>query len=177
MVSRFWRHAFPLGLFALSIPACHSESRTSARPSVPAKAPAEASPPAESVATPITELHRADVVEVVEGGLGRFLQDVEVRAVLKEERFVGFRLVRIRNVERFRGVGLEPGDVITRVNGRPIEHEGEAFDVFQSLRTAPFLELDYLRGGEKMRLSLPIVGEAPAQSGAGGGTQASGGSH
>lgn len=175
MASRAGRLLFSLGLLAFLVLACHSESRSAARPGVPEKPPAEASPPAESVPTPVIELSRADVVQVVDAGLGRFLQDIEVKAVLKESRFIGFRIVQIRNRERFRGVGLEPGDVIVLVNGRPIEHEGEAFEVFQSLRTAPYLEVEYLRGGEKMRLSLPIVGEAPKSSGTGGATQASSG--
>ncbi len=130
-------------------------------------------PPAQSVATPVTELSRADVVAVVDAGLGRFLQDLEVKAELKEGKFVGFRIIRIGNVERFRGVGLEPGDVVTQVNGQSVEREGDAYQTFQSLKSAPYLEVDYLRHGEKMRLSLPIVGEPKASSGTGGAASAS----
>lgn len=172
MVGRSSRRFFSLGSLALLLFACHSESRKAEHPAVSEKASVGTSPPVESVPMPVTELARADVISVIDAGLGRFLQDIEVKAVLSEGRFIGFRIVRIRNVERFRGVGLIQGDVITLVNGRPIEHEGQAFEVFQSLRTAPHLEIDYLRGSEKMRLSLPIVGEPGKSAGTDGAPQA-----
>jgi hypothetical protein len=135
-------------------------------------------PPLERVDVAVTELKRADVVRVVEAGFGKFLQDAELEVEYVDGRYVGYRIVRIQNPERYRGVGLEPGDVITQINGKSIEREEQAFEVFRSLRDAPYLEVSYLRQGEPMRLSLPIVGEAepsaPAGSvPAGGGTPAS----
>lgn|GEM_PF-490398 len=174
MTHRPFAQLVPWGfaLFGLALSACGGKSKGAEAPRVQSAAP-PSDPPAESVATPVTELSRADVVAVVDAGLGRFLQDLEVKAELKEGKFVGFRIVRINNVERFRGVGLEPGDVVTQVNGQSIEQEGEAYQTFQSLKTAPYLEIDYLRHGEKMRLSLPIIGEPPAPSGTGGAASAS----
>lgn len=110
----------------------------------------------------ITELRRQEVVDAVNEGLGRFLQKVEVRAEFRDEVFVGFRIVRFANPRAFAGVGLLPGDVVRRVNGSSIEREGQAFEVFQSLKTASHLEIDYLRQGAEMALSLPIVGEVEA---------------
>ena len=121
-------------------------------------APVALDQPMESIASPVTELERAEVVKVVDKGLPYFLQDFEVKAAYQEGKFLGFQLIRIHNKERFAGVGLGVGDVVTRVNGRSIEREYEAFDVFLSLKDAPFLEIDYLREGRPMKLSLPIVG-------------------
>ena len=118
-------------------------------------------PPPEHVDGAITELNRAEVANVVDAGLGRFLQDAEFEPAYVDGRYVGYRVVRIVNIERYRGVGIEPGDVITKINGASIEHEGDAFEVFRSLKTAARLEVDYLRVGQPMRISLPIVGDLP----------------
>jgi len=120
-----------------------------------------AAPVLETVDTPLTELERAKVVEAVDAGLGRFLQQVELEASLKAGKFEGFRIVRFVDPGAWRGVGLLVGDVVTSVNDMPIERPEQAHAVFVSLRTAPALEVAYLRADQPMRLSLPIVGSAP----------------
>jgi hypothetical protein len=120
--------------------------------------------PLESVSVPITQLERKDVLATIDAGLGRFLQKFEMEPSLTVGGgFAGFRIVRVLDPEAFRGLGIGAGDVITSINQHPIERPTEAFEAFIGLRTAPSLEVDYLRGGRPMRLSLPIVGAgAPA---------------
>jgi C-terminal processing protease CtpA/Prc len=116
--------------------------------------------PMESVPTPITQLDRRDVVAAVDAGLGRFLQKFEIEPSLTERgEFTGFRIVRIVDPAPFTGLGIGPGDVVTSINQQPIERPNEAYEAFVSLRAADSLEIDYLRGGRLMRLSLPIIGE------------------
>jgi hypothetical protein len=148
-------------LFVVLLSACGS--RPSSEAMAPSSPPVTA-PPTEHVDGAISSVERADVVKVIDGGMGRFLQDAEVEVAYEDGRYLGYRIVRILNVDRYRGVGLEPGDIIMKINGASIEREGDAYDVFQSLRTAPYIEVDYQRAGEAMRLSLPIVGEIPAVS-------------
>gem|GEM_PF-3889008 len=107
----------------------------------------------------VTELKRADVDRVVDAGFGKFLQDAELEVQYADGKYVGYRIVRIHNAERYRGVGLEPGDVITQINGKSVEREEQAFEAFRSLKEAAFLEVSYLRQGDPMRLSFPIVGD------------------
>lgn len=118
-------------------------------------------PVIESVDTPLTELQRAQVVKVIDDGLGKFLQTVELEASLNSGKFEGFRIVRFTAPEEWRGVGLLPGDVVTSINDQPIERPEQAHAAFVALRTAPALEVSYLRGDRPMRLSLPIVGPNP----------------
>ncbi len=121
-------------------------------------------PPLESVPIPITQLEREDVLKTVDAGLGRFLQKFEMEASLTESgAFSGFRIVRIHDEKAFQGLGIGPGDIVTSVNQRPIERPAEAYEAFVSLRSAERLDIDYLRGGRLMHLSLPIVGEPPSQ--------------
>jgi S1-C subfamily serine protease len=68
---------------------------------------------------------------------------------------------------------LKPGDVVTQVNGMPIERDIDAYQAFQSLRAATALRVSILRGGEKRELVYSIVprdkparaAPAPANSG------------
>lgn len=116
--------------------------------------------PIENIQAPVTQLERARVVSVVDEGMGRFLQSFVVQESLNEMgAFQGFRIVRIDDRKYFEGLGIGQGDVVTRINDQPIERPAEAYAVFVGLRTAPSLDIDYLRGGRPMRLSLPIVGD------------------
>jgi len=119
--------------------------------------------PLESVSVPITQLEREDVLATIDAGLGRFLQKFEMEPSLTVGGgFAGFRIVRVLEPNSFRGLGIGAGDVITSINQHPIERPTEAYEAFVGLRTAPSLEVDYLRGGRPMRLSLPIVGQTPS---------------
>ena len=50
-------------------------------------------------------------------------------------------------------------DVVQKVNGKSIEKPEQAFDVAESLRTAPVLLVDYLRDGKPRQLSIAITDE------------------
>jgi S1-C subfamily serine protease len=103
-------------------------------------------------------LERADVERVVDAGLGRFLGHVTIEPRLSAGKFTGWSIVALSPPELWRGIDLRPGDVVTKVNGMPIERETEAFDAFQAVRQAPALEVSYLRANQPRRLRFDIVG-------------------
>jgi hypothetical protein len=102
-------------------------------------------------------LWRDEIVATIDAGLGTFLQRVEVEASLPNGRFEGFRIVALHPREFWRGVDLQQGDVVTRVNGMPIERETDAYDAFQALRSASELRVSILRGGAPRALVYRIV--------------------
>ena len=119
----------------------------------PALAPA--APPAPSRA-PGT-LPRAEVVRFVNAGFWNFLQQVEVEPSVNNGKFRGWVIVALRPPSFWEGVDLAPGDVVTSVNDLPIERETEAFDAFQSMKTAPALNVAYVRSGAERRISYKIT--------------------
>lgn len=139
---------------------CGGASRPAAAPppSEPAPAPvAEPEPPPERPEGDGT-IARAELEPILEAGLGRFLQGVETEPVLEGGRFVGFRLISLYpNDERMADVGLSPGDVIERVNGQPIERPEQALSVWNSLRVASELWIEFQRGEEERELRFEIV--------------------
>jgi len=127
----------------------------------PVLAPVPAAPPPPLVElpapAPLTTLHRGDVVGFVDSGFGTFLQRVQVEPSLASGRFRGWTIVDLRPTAFWEQVDLKPGDVVTSVNGLPIERDTEAFDAFQSLRTASELKVAYFRDGAERTLAYRIV--------------------
>lgn len=103
-------------------------------------------------------LKRADVERVVDAGLGRFLGLVAIEPSLSQGKFKGWSIVGLQPPELWGGVDLQPGDVVTKINGMAIEREVEAFDAFQAVRQAPTLEISYLRQNQPRTLRFTIVG-------------------
>ncbi len=122
-------------------------------------------------------LRRADVERVVDAGLGRFLAHVALEPRVSAGKFTGWTIMALEPPDMWQGVDIKPGDVVTRVNGMPIERETEAYDAFQAVRQAPTLEVSYLRQNQPRTLKFAIVGapspalpKAPAAAPASGGT-------
>jgi type II secretory pathway component PulC len=120
-------------------------------PAVPA--PAAASPPGARV------LARADVHAAIARGLGAFLQRVEFEGqpVMAAGKFHGFRIAALHDAPFWKGVDLRPGDVVTSVNGFPIERPEQAEAAFESLDVASELRVAYEREGQAREVVYAIT--------------------
>ncbi len=114
--------------------------------------------PRPGTAIAVSTLQRADVERVVDAGLGRFLSFVALEPRLAAGKFSGWSIVALRPPELWQGIDLQPGDIVTRVNGMPIEREMEAYEAFQAVRQAPALEVTYVRQNQPRSLHFNIVG-------------------
>ncbi len=125
-------------------------------------------PPARAVARPEPPpaaqpadgaIERELLLAVLDRGLGRFLQGVETQPATQDGGFVGFRLLSFYPEDpRFEGLAVRAGDVITRVNGQPIERPEQALRVWEGLRVASELVIEYHRDGEPLVVRYPIEG-------------------
>jgi type II secretory pathway component PulC len=164
----FIRSSFAVALLALS--ACSSGGGASSSSSA-ARPPAAAGPPATSAkaeAEPTTRpghLPRAAVLATLSQGLGAFLSQVDTEPVLVSGRFHGWRIVRLAESDPqkpfWKGVDLGPGDIVTSVNGRPIERPEQALTAFQSLAMDPQLRVAYERNGKRRELVYLIDDPKP----------------
>ena len=136
-----------------------------------ANAPMEAVPPAEQ-SKPESNLEepyqrvsegviaRSDLLLVLDDGLGRFLQNVQTEPSFHRGAFTGFRIVSLFPGEpAFASLDLRPGDTVTLINGKPIERPEQAIAVWEELRTASEIIVDYRRDGEAHALRFAIVDE------------------
>lgn len=129
----------------------------------PAKGAPEEPAPQSSLDQPYQRrtrgvIARKELLPVLDGGLGRFLQNVETEPEFHKGAFVGFRIVSLFPGDlAFASLDLRPGDTVTRINGKPIERPEQAIAVWEELRTASDLVVDYQRGGEARALRFAIV--------------------
>lgn len=130
-------------------------------PAAAPAAPARAEAPAPVTYTsPVVqgEIPRDALVGVLELGLGSFLRGVATEPHLVDGEFVGFRLVALYPDDpRFAQLDLQPGDVVTRINGQRIERPEQAFEIWSGLRVSSELLVEYLKEGEPRRLRFAIV--------------------
>jgi len=141
-------------LLTLLLAGCGAASNGAEEPTAEASVNAaeEPPPPVQREGT----IARARLDDVLARGIGRFLQHVETEPHLDEGRFVGFRVTELRS-EIFEGVDLQPGDTLLSVNGLPIERPEEAMQVWNALRVASELTVEYLREGERHQLRFAIA--------------------
>jgi hypothetical protein len=133
----------------------------SGRPVLEGPAPQLAPPPAPPARRlPPTRLYRDEVVQWVDRGFGHFLQMVEVEPRVFDGKFTGWTIVGLYPRDFWQDVDLREGDVVTRVNGLPIERETEAFSAFQGLKQAKELTVALERDGQAKKLHFPIVERA-----------------
>jgi general secretion pathway protein C len=125
----------------------------------PAAAASSLPAPAASAPVPDHAVARSAVEEVVAQGLGMFLRrlDVDDHPVFVGGKFHGFRIAGLRDAQFWSGVDLKPGDVVTTVNGFPIEHPEQAQTVFDSLEVASELRVGVERSGQPRELVYTIV--------------------
>ncbi len=104
-------------------------------------------------------LARASVKSVVSQGLGMFLQQVDLddQPALTDGKFRGFRITALHGSRFWSGVDLKAGDVVTGVNGLPIERPEQAQAAFDSIAVANELRVTYDRDGQPRELVYKIV--------------------
>lgn len=104
------------------------------------------------------EIPRFQLHRVIEGGLGRVLQRLELEPYRVEGGFRGFRVLRSRLYTRSgEPIDLRPGDVILALNGRSIERPEEAMQAFEALRGEEAIVVSILRDENRDELRIPIV--------------------
>jgi hypothetical protein len=113
-------------------------------------------------AVPAGSIPRSRVDKALDAGLGAFLQHVVLddSPVMIDGKFHGFRIDELKGA-MFKDVDLKPGDVVTHVNGFPIERPEQAMEAFSSLAVSSELRVDYDRDGKPRELRYPIVDDGP----------------
>ena len=90
-------------------------------------------------------------------GLGDLLGRVHLEPALVAGKFHGWRIIELKAGDpMWEGTDLAPGDVVTAVNGRPIERPEQAFAAFQTLAVAKELRVTYERGTSRREIVYPI---------------------
>lgn len=81
---------------------------------------------------------------------------VQVFPVLENGRFAGVRLSAGRDSELFERSGLRPTDVVTAVNGIPLDGPQRQSELMNSLRDARSLQLTIRRDGREQQVGVDL---------------------
>ncbi|APR86730.1 hypothetical protein A7982_12079 [Minicystis rosea] len=132
----------------------------------PPRAPAAGKPAPAASAAPIapSRLKRPEVDQVlVQNGPPWVLRRILSEEVMsKDGKFTGWRLVGLP--EEWRGIDLRPGDVVTRINGLPLETPDQAWEAWKSVAKAPDLRITITRDGAAREVVVPIDGAPSADT-------------
>jgi len=69
----------------------------------------------------------------------------------------GFRAYPGRNRAIFSKLGLQPGDLVTAINGQPLDDPQHSQEVFNTIQTSDHVTVSIERGGQKQDISLNIA--------------------
>ena len=69
----------------------------------------------------------------------------------------GFRAYPGRNRQIFNKLGLKPGDLVTAINGTPLDDPQRSQDVFNTIQTSDHATVTIERGGQKQEITLNIA--------------------
>jgi len=87
------------------------------------------------------------------------LQDLAFTSpYLRDGQFTGFRLRPGKNRRLLRRLGLRSGDVVTQINGMPLTSPDQGIGLLQELLNAPQVNLQVLRNGEEIPLTIILDG-------------------
>ena len=101
---------------------------------------------------------RRELLAVLDGQPGRFLQRVTPEAQFVKGRFYGWRLQSFFPGDtRFQATDVHAGDIVLRVNGSSMERPEQLIEVWQALRRAKELVVEIDRKGTGKRLRWAIA--------------------
>jgi general secretion pathway protein C len=69
----------------------------------------------------------------------------------------GFRTYPGRNRQIFNKLGLKPGDLVTAINGTPLDDPQRSQDVFNTIQSSDHVTVTIERGGQKQEITLNIA--------------------
>ncbi|MGD2186072.1 MAG: type II secretion system protein GspC [Desulfobacterales bacterium] len=116
-----------------------------------------ASPPKLPVSTYRRQLTlKSDQIESALENLDQLMNQARIRPHIEEGRPAGISITGIKPNTIFRRMRLRNGDIITGVNGTPIETVEDAMNIFGDLSSASEVQVEIKRRGRKRVLDYKI---------------------
>jgi general secretion pathway protein C len=139
-------------LETLMLPRQSAPAGMSVQPAVSA-APASAPPPAAASAPPPAERMRQLVTEQP----GAMSELIRQQPVFADGKMRGFRVYPGRSRTAFSSLGLRPGDLVTAINGTPLDDPSRSQEVFRTLGSSSEARVTVVRNGRQQDLTLNLA--------------------
>lgn len=117
----------------------------------------EDSPPKMPVSSYPRQLTlNSDQIESALENVDQLMEQARIRPHIEEGRPAGISITGIKPNTVFRKMRLRNGDIITGVNGAPVESVEDAMKIFGDLSSSPEIQLEIKRRGRKRVLNYKI---------------------
>jgi type II secretion system protein C len=127
------------------------------RPDPAANAPAARVPaPAAAAGPPTLSLPRAEMDRRLGVELNRILAETALRPVTEGDSVQGMVLSRVAEGTLLTDAGLRAGDVLTEINGVPIDSLATLIGLYSRLQNETHVEATVLRNGAPLSLALQL---------------------
>lgn len=93
----------------------------------------------------------------------RLLDMMRAMPVMENGKLSGYRVFPVGNSNAFGNLGLEPGDIVTAVNGMPLDNPAQSLQVLNNIRTSEQISITFIRNGQQQTkiLQLQNNGNSP----------------
>ncbi|MGA9855295.1 MAG: type II secretion system protein GspC [Gammaproteobacteria bacterium] len=76
--------------------------------------------------------------------------------VMENGKLSGYRVFPVGNSDVFAKLGLQPGDVVTAVNGMPLDNPAESMNMLNQLKTSEEISITFTRNGQQQTKVLQM---------------------
>lgn len=96
--------------------------------------------------------------DAVMGNLSVMAAQARIVPAFEDGKSIGFKLFNISPNSIYAKVGIQDGDIITKINGYELNSPDKALEMYQMRTTAKQLNIDYKRGGSSISSDISIEG-------------------
>lgn len=86
----------------------------------------------------------------------RLMDMMRAMPVMEDGKLTGYRVFPVGNSDAFSKLGLDPGDVVTAVNGIPLDNPAQSLQVLNNIRTSDQVSITFIRNGQQQTRILSL---------------------
>ncbi len=86
----------------------------------------------------------------------RLLDMMRAMPVMENGKLSGYRVFPVGNSDAFAKLGLQPGDVVTAVNGMPLDNPAQSMQILSKLKTSDQISITFTRNGQQQTKVLQM---------------------
>jgi general secretion pathway protein C len=133
-------------------------------------------PPRPTV-TPLSRRTPGSLQEMFNQNPNSFTEIIRPQPFMPNGQLKGYRIYPGRNREQFVALGLQPGDLVTEINGMPLNNPRESMEMFRALADTNSVMVTLERNGQAQTMTLDVTqavaaGNAPGNAANAGGPAA-----
>lgn len=121
---------------------------------LPRESTASATAPTPRPTSASASAKKPTVQQMINQNAGTFMEIVRPQPYMPGGQLKGYRVYPGRNRQQFSALGLRPGDLVTEVNGTPLNDPAQGMEVFRSLGDSTQLTLTVERNGQAQSLTV-----------------------